>query len=525
MSYQSYKFKFQSTVFILFAILGALGAQTRNEAFEKGLQTISEQSLKAQTEFLSSDWFAGRETATAGAYMAADYIASQFKQFGLSSYQPLSSAAFSGYLQPVKLIASEVVSSNITIIKAENNNVAKETFNHLADFYLSAYSKDIELEAEVFFGSYGFNQPSFEYLKGATKGQILLRIEGFPGMADTASVGFREFGKMSEMQRQAAKNRQAREAGFIAILEYNPLNPSPVNMSHPNAYRTPAEKPLHKRSSGIYKKQVRLISESNDQIPVIAISEDIINALYPNWKDLLNAPKPIKAQINKNTRVNIRVNTERKLIECQNVLAVIEGEIKDEIIVAGAHYDHLGEYDGYIWNGADDNASGTVGIIALARAFAESGIKPKKTIVFAAWTAEERGLHGSTHFVKTHPNPALIKYYLNYDMIGREADPENPNMNVSFIYTKWWQAAPELIQTANEQLNLGLNVRYFPSENPTGGSDQAPFAQKNIPIMWFYTGNHSDYHGPFDHADKINYKKMTSIVRASFSALWKLANE
>lgn len=514
-----------STFTLLISICGLVYSQPNPEPFKKGLNSITEQSLQSQTEFLASDWFAGRETATAGAYMAADYIASQFKQIGLAPYFPSGTKGFDGYFQNVKLIATEPVSSKITVTKTVNNGRTSQTFADKTDFLLSAFSKDINIDADLFFGHNGLNQASFEQLKGSASGQVLIRIGGYPDSKDTTSLGYQTFGKMSESQLQSVKNQAAKNAGFIAVLEFNPENHSPVSMSHPNQERTPSEKTLHKRSSGIYKKQVNLVNDVTDQIPVFMISEDVINAIYPKWSESLNNPKIAKSATDKNIRIAIEINTNRQLIECRNVLAVIEGENKNEVIVAGAHYDHLGEYDGYIWNGADDNATGTVGIMALAKAFAVSGVKPKKTLIFAAWTAEERGLHGSTYFVRSYPNLKNIKYCLNYDMIGREADPETPNMNTSFIYIKTWEEAADLIRSANENLNLELSIRYAASENLSGGSDQAPFAQNKIPVMWFHTGGHPDYHGPYDHADKINYKKMSAIVKASFSVLWKLANE
>lgn len=502
-----------------------LNGQVHPEGFNKGLETITEQSLKAQLEFLASDWFAGRETATPGAYMAADYIASQFKQTGLQPYFPNAASGFSGYHQNVKLIASHVESSSITLIRQNGLGQTREVFTLHTDFELAAFLKDLQVEGSLFFGKYGFNQTGFENLKGAASGQILVRIAGFPQQEDTTAQGYRTFGKLTKAQLYALKNKAAKEAGFAAILEYNPANPSPVSMSHPSANQTPAEKTLHKRSSGIYNKQVRLINQPTEGLPVFEISQDIIMAICPNWESQLVAEKNNSSQSPKDLRVRLEIHTHRELIECRNVLAVIEGENPDEVIVAGAHYDHLGEYNGYIWNGADDNASGAVGIMALAKAFMASGVKPKKTLVFAAWTAEERGLHGSTYFVESHPNPSTIRYHLNYDMIGREADPSKPDMQISFIYSKSWQEAADLIRNANDQLNLNLNIRFAPSDNLKGGSDQAPFAQKGIPVMWFHTGGHSDYHGPYDHADKINYNKMGAIIKASYSALWKLACE
>lgn len=491
--------------------------------FQKGFQSITEQALEAQVEFLSSDWFLGRETATAGAYMAADYIASQMKLFGVA---PFSGNSEKGYFQTVHLIASSLEDASIAIRNSDNSNTI--TYQNKVDFSSAGVMNDLLLDGELFFGGYGIDYGTFNQTKGAKPGQILIRISGFPGMNDTTSGGYKLFGEMSPAQINALKSETARKAGFSAVLEYNPNTPWPVSMPHPNLVRNSSEAPLSKHTSGIYKRSVQLApNDGMVAIPVFHISKDMLTALLTNTEDeaqRINNARWVGRMLT-NRKATISTKTNRELIECRNVIGMIEGEIKDEFIIAGAHYDHLGEYDGYIWNGADDNATGTIGVVALAKAFAQAGVKPRRTILFAAWTAEERGLHGSTHFVNSFQNPERIKYYLNYDMIGRDPDPNNPTMNTAFIYTEANKELEEMTSDANESQNLDLNIRYAPVARPVQGSDQAPFARKEIPIMWYHTGGHDDYHGPFDHADKINYTKMTAIVKASFSVLWQLANE
>ncbi len=501
-------------------------SMTANEPlspFQKGIQSITEQALEAQVEFLSSDWFSGRETATAGAYMAADYIASQMKLFGIV---PFSANAEEGYFQTVRLVTSSLEDASIAIRNSANSNTT--TYQHHVDFRTAGVVNDLLLDGELFFGGYGIDYATFNQTKGAKPGQILVRITGFPGMSDTTSNGYKLFGEMSPAQINALKNETARKAGFSAVLEYNPNTPWPVSMPHPNLARNRSETPLTKHTSGMYKKAVQLApNDGATPIPVFHISKDMLTTLLTNSDDETQRINNVRwnGRPLTNRKVTISTKTNRELIECRNVIGMIEGEIKDEFIVAGAHYDHLGEYDGYIWNGADDNATGTIGVVALAKAFAQAGVKPRRTILFAAWTAEERGLHGSTHFVNSFQNPERIKYYLNYDMIGRDPDPNNPTMNTAFIYTEANKELEEMTSDANESQNLDLNIRYAPVARPVQGSDQAPFARKDIPIMWYHTGGHDDYHGPFDHADKINYTKMTAIVKASFSVLWQLAND
>ncbi|MCG8320433.1 MAG: M20/M25/M40 family metallo-hydrolase, partial [Cytophagales bacterium] len=318
------------------------------------------------------------------------------------------------------------------------------------------------------------------------------------------------------------KNDAAKQAGFNVILEIDPNFKTVVPQVESDA---PAEQELTKYSSGIYKKQFDLKEFPREQgSTYIQISPALAEVIFPGWKEKMNQQEVKQLPLSKGT-ISIDIKRDQQLKKCRNVLGIIQGELKDEIIVVGAHYDHLGKYDGYIWNGADDNGTGTIGMMAIARAFKESGIKPKRTIVFAAWTAEERGLLGSSYFVKSHPFPEYIKAYHNYDMIGREGNIEKRDMNVSFMYSGTWPIAEELLKSANKDYELGLNIRYSAMKNPAAGSDNASFARVDIPIMWFHTGGHPDYHGPLDHADKVNYEKMATIVKASYLTIWKLANE
>ena len=214
--------------------------------------------------------------------------------------------------------------------------------------------------------------------------------------------------------------------------------------------------------------------------------------------------------------------------EMRNILAQIEGENPDEIVIVGAHYDHIG-YDpmlenDQIYNGADDNASGVSAVLQIARAFKESGIRPKRTVIFAFWDGEEKGLLGSRYFTQTFVSINKVKGYLNFDMIGRNHDETNPQQ-VVFFYTAGKPAFEKWLKESIRNYALKLKPDYRAWENPVGGSDNTSFARLNIPIMWFHTDGHPDYHMPDDETDKINWEKLTHITEASFLCLWKMANE
>ena len=211
----------------------------------------------------------------------------------------------------------------------------------------------------------------------------------------------------------------------------------------------------------------------------------------------------------------------------RNVLAKIEGKNKDEIVIIGAHYDHLGldpMLDGdKIYNGADDNASGVSAVLQIARAFLATGQQPERTVIFAFWDGEEKGLLGSKYFTQTYADLNKVKGYLNFDMIGRNNDEKNPQ-TVTYFYTERTTSFGEWLKNDVEKYNLQLKPDYRPWDNPVGGSDNGPFAKHNIPIMWYHTNGHPEYHLPSDESAKINWEKLVEITKASFLGMWKMAN-
>ena len=212
----------------------------------------------------------------------------------------------------------------------------------------------------------------------------------------------------------------------------------------------------------------------------------------------------------------------------QNILGMIPGEKPSEYVIIGAHFDHLGtdaltEGDA-IYNGADDNASGVSAVLQIARAFIASGQQPERNVVFAFWDGEELGLLGSRHFVQSWPEMKNVKGYLNFDMIGRDKYPDRPR-HVVYFYTQSHPAFGEWLRRDIARHHLRLEPDYRPWDRPTSGSDNASFAQLDIPVIWYHTDGHPDYHQPTDHAERLNWDKLVEITKAAFLNAWNLANE
>lgn len=526
----------------------------QNDPAEKGLNTITIESLKGQLEFLSSDYMEGRETGTKGNMMAGDYIASIFKIYGIQPAGDIQNRnpsredfrkgrrpeAVKTYFQNYNLLNSEPDElQELSLIKNESKNKEVLSFGYKTDFEINSQAS-MELEAPVVFVGYGFknDEKGYNDFSGVdVKGKIVLRLSGYPGIKDTSSAGYKAFklkNRMEEWRLYRDKNKWAEEAGAIGIIEVMDNNSFPRNwaVNVPLRYNTPnyeGETPLR---AGMYGNMSLPGDTINTKAIFINVTIRVANKIIENSKISLSDFEKVVAEKMKPASkelddVTVRINSKAKtsLVSTRNILGMIEGEDKDEVIVIGAHYDHVGMAKGYIWNGADDNGSGTVGVLALARAFAESGIKPKKSILFALWSGEEKGLLGSNYFVNNQPTYIKkILLDLNLDMISRDDKDDSLGINCSMNYTQAYPVFKELSEKYNKDLNLGLNIEFEASEKPGGGSDHAPFAEKGIPVFYFMAGFHDDYHMPSDTADKANYKKMMDIIKLGFRDIWDIAN-
>lgn len=237
--------------------------------------------------------------------------------------------------------------------------------------------------------------------------------------------------------------------------------------------------------------------------------------------------KRVRFSVHPDSIAKYKRDPAHRKLDMRNVLGYIEGENKDEFVVIGAHFDHLGTDETLggdkIYNGADDNASGVSASLQIAKAFVRSGTKPKRSIIFAFWDGEELGLLGSEYFMLNFPDPSKIKGYLNFDMIGRNNDETKPN-HVVYFYTESHPAFGQWIKDHINDYKIELEPAYRPWNNPIGGSDNASFAKRGIPIIWYHTDGHIDYHQPSDHSDKINWNKVVNITKAAYLNLWNLAN-
>ena len=232
-------------------------------------------------------------------------------------------------------------------------------------------------------------------------------------------------------------------------------------------------------------------------------------------------------QVHPDSVAKIEKNTHRKL-NLNNILGMIKGVDTTQYVIVGAHYDHLGVdptlVGDKIYNGADDNATGVSAVLQIAQAFMASGKQPARNVIFAFWDGEEKGLLGSAYYVQTAPYIKQVKGYLNFDMIGRNSNAKVP-AQVDYFYTEAYPCFGDWIKKDIKKYDLNLVPVYHPWDKPIGGSDNASFARHDIPIIWYHTNGHPDYHQPSDHAEKLNWEKVVDITKASYLNMWSFAND
>jgi Zn-dependent M28 family amino/carboxypeptidase len=248
------------------------------------------------------------------------------------------------------------------------------------------------------------------------------------------------------------------------------------------------------------------------------------------------------------TRIDLKTAVDRHIVPDRNVLGLIEGsdpKLKDEWVLVTAHFDHDGVNGAQVLNGADDNGSGTVALLEIADAYAlaaQQGHRPRRSVLFAAWNSEERGLLGAWAYTEHPPAPlANIAGVLNMDMIGRNEEVQvgggnrfnglevqTAESNANAVNMMGFARAPELaavVDAANAGIGLDIKKRYDNNtSNLVRRSDQWPFLQRGVPALGFMTGLHPDYHTTYDRPEKINYAKMEKIARLIYQASWNLAN-
>jgi len=452
---------------------------------------ITIEDIYKHLSFIASDDLKGRGTGTPEIDLAGKYIAKNFARFGVET------RGQKGYFQTFKVTTDIKINKNNSLIALINNEIVE--FKIKQDYQPTGFSSNGIVDGEVVFVGYGIEAEDLGYndFSGIDLNNKIALMMRYSPDGDKPDSKF-EFKTQSNFKVSVAKSKGAK-----AVILF----------TGPNTVES--------------DRLISLIPDpaaNNAGIPVVSITTQKATELFAKaGYDLLNIQKQIDSNKSANSfeipniRIKLSVDLQPVIKETNNVIGFIEGndeKLKNEVIVIGAHYDHLGmggrgslstSKVPEVHNGADDNGSGTSGLLELAEYFARHRNELKRSILFIAFSGEELGLLGSRHFVE---NPTIplnqIVAMINMDMIGRLNEKKALTVYGTGTSPKW----KDLLTKLNQDSIFSLNF----IDAGFGPSDHSSFYAKDIPVLFFFTGTHQDYHKPSDDIDKINFTGMKKVL-------------
>jgi Peptidase family M28/PA domain len=431
------------------------------------------------------------------------------------------------------------------------------------EFYPQRFSASGRVTAPLTFVGFGISAPALQYddYRGDVTGRIVLALDHEPGERDPASPF--DGVVTSEWATAWRKALTAQQKGAAAVLFVADAHNHPSAVpSAAAAQGAPAAANFDATARNFWPETPPRIRSftlaawaDRIRIPVAQISPALAASLVAGtgmtFEELAKAaemPHGFTPLALPNIRLDLRTAVDRHTVPDRNVVALLEGsdpKLKDEWVIVSAHFDHDGVNGTQILNGADDNGSGTVALIEIAEAYAlaaQAGHRPKRSVLFAAWNSEERGLLGAWAYNEQPLAPlSTIAAVFNMDMIGRNEEVQvgggprfnglevqTAESNSNAVNVMGFSRAPDLaaaVDRANGGIGLDLKKRYDNNSSQlVRRSDQWPFLQRGVPALGFMTGLHPDYHTQYDRPEKINYAKMEKIARLIHQASWDLAN-
>lgn len=512
----------KSTLFFILLLLPFAYNCSIAQEGNRFTELITEETSKKHLSILASEEFAGRGTGQEGGLKAANYIAEQFKSYGL---KPVINDT--SFFQDVKLLKSGY--------DVEPLQIGNTTYIYGKDFLVQGQNKFEKFESkEIIFIGYGIQDKSYDELKDLNiKNKVVLVIDE----AEPIDPQGQSLITKSSSKSTWTTNRYKR---IQNLLKHEPK----AILSTSSKVKDLIHAQESQRSSNSFRIEEGPTIEitGSNKAPVIRITEDVANKILASLNTSLITYKVQAAQMKQQLGQVIPLTFSGEMgyrtesIVVPNVLGLLEGtDKKDEIVVVCAHYDHDGILpNGTYFPGADDNGSGTVGILELARAFSaahKEGMGPRRSILFIGLAAEERGLLGSKYYVE-HPVFPLDQTVacVNIDMIGR-IDNKHLNGDHNYIHvigvSKLSTDLKPIVELANQHIQTKLDYEYDHPEEPMKlyyRSDHYNFAKNGIPSLFFFSGLHPHYHTPEDTVDKINFPMMVKREKLIFHTVWELAN-
>jgi hypothetical protein len=482
-------------------------------AVEDAIQQVTADELRAHVAILASDALAGRGVGHPGNQQAETYIAASLKQ---ANVRP----AIAGYLQPVEVYQPLLGRGARLTIHAGTDTLADIAAG--AEFFPLPESSDRVATGPVVFAGHGLSAPELkfdDYDGVKASGAIILALDDLPpAVRDMPSLSADDKMEIGGIDRKVRDARAHGAAGLLVVRQY----PGKADYFWPE-------------HASVRSATYRLYADMRARpLAVGTISE--------------HSTGPIRLAIEHGKDVTATLNPDviAHPIVIDNILGIADGrDDSQEMVVVGAHLDHDGiDEAGRIYNGADDNASGTAAVLAIASAFARAaahGSHPARAVVFALWNGEEKGSLGAEFYVQ-QPVPARkIVADVNLDMIGREEeipDPGDPRFrgfhktsaaqNTNVVHLLGYSYSPDLARmagSANETIHLTIKEDYDrDAQNLVHRSDNWPFLARAIPAVFLTTGLHPDYHTPDDDTDRIDFAKLERITELAARLAWIAAN-
>ncbi len=473
-------------------------------------KSITKEELEELLYIFSSDEFGGRGTPSKGQDLATDFLKNNYKDLGI---QP---ARKNTYEHKVFLQFDEKPNVSLSINKKE--------FNYYNDYIAYNNGPDVSFsDTEIIYVGYGIDHKNYNSYDGLdVTDKVVLAIAGEPKnrRGNYFISGGKKKSEWSTRNEISRKKEAAAKNGAKALILINNR--------------------LFKRYSNEH-----MLSDTNKGEKRMSLASDKINE---NTQVLLFSDKNKDYLLQKNRKfMNFSFEKNYNEFSANNIAASIKGsEFPDEYIVITAHLDHVGIQNGIVYNGADDDGSGSVGILEIAEAFSlaiKDGFRPKRSILFLHVTAEENGLLGSEYYTDYDPIVPLSETMvcLNMDMIGRTESKRKETEPEDYIYIIGSEMLSDDLHNINKKANdehvkINLDYRY---NDPTSlvfesgryienqyyyRSDHYNFAKYDIPSIFFFSGVHEDYHMPTDTADKILYDIYEKRIKLIFHTAWDLAN-
>ena len=473
-------------------------------------KSITKEELEELLYVFSSDEFGGRGTPSKGQDLATDFLKNNYKDLGI---QP---ARKNTYEHKVFLQFDEKPNVSLSINKKE--------FKYYNDYIAYNNGPDVSFsDTEIIYVGYGIDHKNYNSYDGLdVTDKVVLAIAGEPKnrRGNYFISGGKKKSEWSTRNEISRKKEAAAKNGAKALILINNR--------------------LFKRYSNEH-----MLSDTNKGEKRMSLASDKINE---NTQVLLFSNKNKDYLLQKNRKfMNFSFKKNYNEFSANNIAALIKGsEFPDEFIVITAHLDHVGIQNGIVYNGADDDGSGSVGILEIAEAFSlaiKDGFRPKRSILFLHVTAEENGLLGSEYYTDYDPIVPLSETMvcLNMDMIGRTESKRKKTEPEDYIYIIGSEMLSDDLHNINKKANdehvkINLDYRY---NDPTSlvfesgryienqyyyRSDHYNFAKYDIPSIFFFSGVHEDYHMPTDTADKILYDIYEKRIKLIFHTAWDLAN-